>query len=87
MEDAVDLIQQNIKKEVIQKTPSTERSLDDFALSTRVESVLVGEGKDISVSTRDGHVTLTINKHVLRLSHLKKKLRKRIMRVPDVKGG
>ena len=85
VDDAVNYIQQNVKKDVIEKTPSSEKTLDDFALSSRVENVLVGEGKDVSVSTRDGHVILTINKHVLRLSHLKEKLRKRIMRVPDVK--
>ena len=86
VDEAVELIQNNVKKDVIQRTPSSGGSVDDFALSSRVESVLVGEAKDISVTARDGHVTLTINKHVLRLSHLKEKLRKLTMEVQGVKG-
>ena len=86
VDEAVELIQKNVKKDVIQRTPSSGRSVDDFALSSKVESVLVGEAKDISVTARDGHVTLTINKHVLRLSRLKEKLRKLTMEVQGVKG-
>jgi CheY-like chemotaxis protein len=86
VDEAVELIQNNVKKDVIQRTPSSGGSVDDFALSSRVESVLVGEAKDISVTARDGHVTLTINKHVLRLSRLKEKLRKLTMEVQGVKG-
>jgi CheY-like chemotaxis protein len=84
VDEAVELIQNNIKKDVIQRTPSSGGSVDDFALSSKVESVLVGEAKDISVKARDGHVTLTINKHVLRLSRLKEKLRKLTMEVQGV---
>ena len=86
VDEAVELIQNNVKKDVIQRTPSSGGSVDDFALSSRVESVLVGEVRDISVTARDGHVTLTINKHVLRLSRLKEKLRKLTMEVQGVKG-
>ncbi len=86
VDEAVELIQKNIKKDVIQRTRSSGRSVDDFALSSRVESVLVGEAKDVSVTAREGHVTLTINKHVLRLSRLKEKLRKLTMEVQGVTG-
>jgi CheY-like chemotaxis protein len=84
--EVVDLIQKNVKKDVLQKTDSSGRSVADFALSSKVESVLVGEAKDLSVTVRDGHVTITINKHVLRLSRLKEKLRKRTMQVEGVIG-
>lgn len=86
VDEAVKLIRENVEKDVLQKTPSSDRSVDDFALSSKVESVLVEEGKDISVTARDGHVTITINKHVLRLSRLKEKLRKRAMKVKGVTG-
>ena len=81
----VALIKGNVEKDVLQKTPLSENSVDDFVLSSRVKGMLLQEGKDISVSARDGHVTLTINKHVLRLSRLKEKLRKRLLSLPDVK--
>jgi two-component system response regulator CpxR len=86
VDEAVELIQKNIKKDVVQKTPSSGRSVDDFALASKVESVLAGEGKDVSVTSRDGHVTLTINKHVIRLSRMKEKLRKLTMEVQGVTG-
>ncbi len=86
VDEAVELIQKNVKKDVIQRTHSSGRSVDDFALSSKVESVLVGEAKDVSVTAREGHVTLTINKHVLRLSRLKEKLRKLTMEVQGVTG-
>ena len=86
VDEAVELIQNNVKKDVIQRTPSSGGSVDDFALSSKVESVLVGEAKDVSVTAREGHVTLTINKHVLRISRLKEKLRKLTMEVQGVTG-
>ena len=85
VDEAVALIKGNVEKDVLQKTPLSENSVDDFVLSSRVKGMLLQEGKDISVSARDGHVTLTINKHVLRLSRLKEKLRKRLLSLPDVK--
>jgi two-component system response regulator CpxR len=85
VDGAVALIKENVGKDVLQKTPLSEKFVDDFVLSSKVKNILLGEGKDISVSARDGHITLTINKHVLRLSRLKKKLSKRLLSLPDVK--
>ena len=85
VDEAVDMIKEYVTKEVLQKTPLSEHSVEDFSLSVRVQSILAGEGKDITVSAKDGHVSLTINKHVVRLSRLKKKLRKQLMNMPDVK--
>jgi two-component system response regulator CpxR len=85
VDEAVDLIKEYVAKDVLQKTPSSEQSVEDFSLSSRVQSILAGEGKDITISAKDGHVSLTINKHVLRLSRLKEKLRKQLLNMPDVK--
>lgn len=85
VDEAVALIQDYVGKDVLQNTPSSERSVEDFALSSKVKTVIVGEGKEIAVSASDGHVTLTINKHVLWLSRLKKRLRKQLLHMPDVK--
>lgn len=86
VDEAVDSIRENVKKDVIQKTHSSGRSVADFALSSEVESLLVGLGKDLSVTASDGHATITINKHVLRLSRLKEKITERTMQVEGVTG-
>jgi CheY-like chemotaxis protein len=59
--------------------------VDDFGLAAEVETVLGKEGHDVSVSAKGDRVTLTINKHVLRLSRLEDELKKIVMTISGVK--
>jgi CheY-like chemotaxis protein len=81
----VSLITENLGKDILRMTGQTQKSLDDFILSAEVEVSLVKEGHQVSVKAQDGHVTLTINKHVLMLGRLEDELKSLASRVQGVK--
>jgi two-component system, OmpR family, response regulator CpxR len=86
VEEAADLICVNVGKEVLKANAASNRAADDFLLAAEVNLKLAGEGHDILVSGKDGHITATINKQVLMLSSLENELKKIISTVPGVKG-
>jgi len=75
LEDAVDLVVENLRSEVIQPTKASKKAERDFLLAAQVEVALTKEGHFVSVSARDGAVTLTIHQNVLLLSRLEEELR------------
>ncbi len=85
VEEAVTLICEYVQKDILKVTPVSQKAVEDFALAAKVETVLGKEGHDVSVSAGEGLVTLTINKHVLRLSRLEEELKKITMTVSGVK--
>jgi CheY-like chemotaxis protein len=82
MEEALGLVEENLRSEVLLPTDSSRRAADDFVLAARVEVALAGEGHYVEVSARDGAVTITIDKNVLMLSRLEEDL-KRIAQTVD----
>lgn len=83
--EAVRLILDNLKKDVLQQTEQSRRSVEDFRLAAQVEVKLAKEGHDVGVTAENGTVTLTINKHVLMLSRLEQELKSAAGTVPGVK--
>jgi two-component system response regulator CpxR len=75
VEEAVDIIKENLSSEVIKPTSSSKKAASDFILSSEVEVALAGEGHNVGVSARDGCVTLTINKQVLMIGRLEEELK------------
>jgi CheY-like chemotaxis protein len=73
-DQALSLILENMGKPALHRTSEVERALQDFALAARVNVALAEQGHDVDVSAIDGHLTLTINKYVLRLKRLEKEL-------------
>jgi CheY-like chemotaxis protein len=73
--DASALIAANAAKDIIQPTAQSKQALEDFRLAAETETVLVQQGHHVDVSAREGAITLTINKHVLRLNKLKEELK------------
>ncbi len=73
-DQAVALILDNMGKPALLCTSEVEQALKDFALAASVNVALAEKGHDIDVSASDGHLTLTINKYVLRLKRLEKEL-------------
>jgi CheY-like chemotaxis protein len=71
---AVRLICENITKDVLKVTDGSRRAVEDFHLASQVELELVKEGHDVVVTGHDRKVTLTINKHVLKLAALEEEL-------------
>lgn len=86
LEEAVDLIRQTLARDVLQPTPSSRRAVADFHLAAQVEVALAREGHNAEVRVRDGHVRLTIHKHVLLLSRLEEELKGIALSVPGVTG-
>lgn len=82
--EAVSLILENLKNEVIQPTKASRKAADDFALAARVEVALSKEGHAVGVTSRDGLVTLTINTNVLLLGRLEDELKNIVKQVQGV---
>jgi len=83
--EATKLIVENAGKEVLKVSDGSMRSVEDFRLATRVELLLAKEGHQVGVSARDAVVSLTINKHVLKLAALETELKRIAGTVPGVK--
>ncbi|MGE4559006.1 MAG: response regulator [Desulfobulbus sp.] len=75
LEEAVGLVVENLRSEVIQPTQASKKAARDFLLAAQVEVALTREGHFVSVSARDGAVTLTIHQNVLLLSRLEEELK------------
>ncbi len=75
LEEAVELIVDNLRIEVIKPTDISRRAAADFVLAARVGVELAQEGHNVDATARDGVVTLTINKNVLMLGRLEEELK------------
>ena len=74
-QDAAALIVDNAGKDILQPTTESKQALADFRLAAETEAAMIQQGHTVAVSAKDGTITLTINKHVLRLNRLKEELR------------
>lgn len=79
-----DEIHRSLQRDVLRVTDVSRKAVEDFGLSSRIDLELVSEGHDVAVSSRDGDVTLTINKHVIMLSSLEEELKRIASSVPGV---
>lgn len=86
VEEAVRIICDNARKDVVQTTPESQKTVEDFLLASAVNVALVEKKHDVDVSANDGSVTVTLKKYVMRLEHLKEEIREIAGRVPGVKG-
>ena len=73
--EASGLIAANAAKDIIQPTAQSMQALEDFRLAAETEIALVQQGHHVEVTAKEGAITLTINKHVLRLNKLKEELK------------
>ncbi|MBF0225136.1 MAG: response regulator [Desulfobacterales bacterium] len=83
--DIFEIIENNLRKEVIMPTDSSIKAAKDFVFAAKIEVELAKEGHNVGVTVRDGLVTLTINKHVLMLSRLEEELKSIVNKVQGVK--
>ena len=75
VQDAAALITENAGKDIIQQTAESKQALEDFRLAAETQSALVQQGHTVEVSANKGAITVTINKHVLRLNRLQDELK------------
>ncbi|MBW2515208.1 MAG: response regulator [Deltaproteobacteria bacterium] len=83
--DAAILVADNATSDVVRPTESSKQALADFRLAVNTEMALAREGHHVDVAAKDGSITITINKHVLRLNRLQEELRSIAEQVPGVK--
>jgi CheY-like chemotaxis protein len=78
------LIEENLIKDAVRRTPDSIQAQADFLLAARVHMALCRAGHDVTVSARNGSVTLTINKQVLMLKRLEEELKTIAAPLPGV---
>ena len=84
LEKAVSLIKDNAGKEVVKPTSLSRKAVDDFLLASKVEMQLALEGHFADILSKDGSVTIVINKQVFLLSKLEDELKAIAGKVPGV---
>jgi two-component system, OmpR family, response regulator CpxR len=85
VEESVHLIVSNLHAEVLAPTEASLAALADFQLQSRIQVALALGGHGVSVEVKGGAVTLTIEKHVLMLSHLEEELNEIVNKIDGVK--
>ena len=75
IDEAAVLVVDNAGRDIIQSTAESQQALGDFRLAAEAEAALVQQGHTVEVSALNGIITLTINKHVLRLNRLQEELK------------
>lgn len=84
IEEAEKLITRSLEKTVLQATEESRQAVDDFSLRAKVEVALAQEGHNVKVSINQGHVRLTIEKHVLMLNRLEDELKEIVQKIEGV---
>jgi len=84
-DEVIELILGSVQSSVVKTTSSSQKAAHDFLLSARVNTALVEQGHDVEVTSKDGDVTIVINKYVLRMDHLRKQLSGAAEQVAGVK--
>jgi two-component system response regulator CpxR len=84
-EQAVAIICENVRKDAVQTTEASRRAAADFLLAARVNAALTDKGYDVEVEAAEGNVHIGINKFVVRLDHLEKKLEALAAQIDGVK--
>ncbi len=85
VDEAVDIVVENVRKPSIQTTAESRQAAVDFLLAARVNIALAEKGHEVEVSAQNGNVFIGINKYVMRLGHLEKKLEAIAARVSGVR--
>jgi CheY-like chemotaxis protein len=79
------LIEENLIKDAVRRTPASLQAQADFLLAATVEMQLCRAGHDVSATADRGAVLLTINKQVLMLSRLEEELKAVVGDIPGVR--
>lgn len=86
VDEAIAIICDNVRKDVVKKTPESTIAMQDFGLAAETHVQLVKEGHfDIDVVCNNGFVTIFINKHVFRLERLISELETIAAKTPGAK--
>ena len=76
VEEAVQLIVAQARKEVVAPNPQSRSAAQDHVLACKVGVAIAEAGHEVEVSAADGNVTIVINKYVSRVEHLEQELKR-----------
>lgn len=82
--EAIQIVVESARKPSLLASPSSQQAARDFQLAARVNIELAKKGHDVEVSAENGHVQIGLNKYVMRLERLEKKLAAIAAAVPGV---
>lgn len=85
VEEAVNIISENLGKEALKTNEYALKAVKDNLLAAEINLVLVEKGHDIDVVVRDGEVTLLINTYTLRLEQYEEELESIVLKIAGVK--
>lgn len=85
-EDAVEIIADTLRLPQFQKTPASQKNLEDLVLAAEVKAVLVGLKPDIEVAAQDGIVSLQLKAPESQESALTRDLEATAKKITGVKG-
>jgi len=85
IDEAVDLIIKYAKKDVLKPSQESQKLVNDFVLSTKVNTFLAEKKHEVTVESDDGKVTVYIEKYTLRLEHYKNEIKELVETMDEVK--
>lgn len=86
LEELLRVVEENLAKPVLARTPASEETLHDFKLAARVQTRLAQDGHDVWVEAEQGYVTVLINSYAIRMGALERELQRLAGSVQGVKG-
>jgi len=85
VDQAADMIIENVLKPVVASGPGSRKAMDDFLLACGIYEVLAQDGHDVELECTDGEVTVIINRYVVRLGALENELKQAVSDFPGVR--
>ena len=86
IEEAVQLICDTAQSEPVRTTPLSQLAVRDAKLAAEVHLALVNANHDVDVTARHGDVTISINRHVMRMKPYQEELKRLAQKVSGVSG-
>ena len=85
VEEAVRLICENARSDIVQTTEKSRGAMEDFVLASKVNVMLAEKKHEVDVTAENGKVIVILKKYVMRLEHYKQELVKLVEAIPGVK--
>jgi len=83
-EGAISLIEENIRKPVLEFSKSAKRSLEDFRIAAGCEQALSDAGQYHTVSCSGGTVTVIVNEYVIMMDRLESEIKQTLGAIQGV---
>jgi len=86
IDEAVELITENVNKDALNRTTESQKIHDDFILAAKVDVQLTGNGYyNQNIESRDGNITISLKEYMVRFEHTKEKMTEIVKQISGVK--